>query len=151
MSGHPPYPSWETASGDVRSAWLEHVRTCDPCHRRWAREDPSRLFSLLGEAGPEGEILREVTASVMAAVRSGTRRRPPGTVLARSAAVLAAGFLLAALVLPFVGDAEEAIPGDGLLGRAEVEVVSSPGTARVVDLNVGDTQVVMIFDERLEL
>jgi len=35
--------------------------------------------------------------------------------------------------------------------HADVELLSSPGEGRVVDLTVGDTQVVMIFDPRLEL
>jgi len=44
-----------------------------------------------------------------------------------------------------IADGERALPAAG------VELLSSPGAARVVDLTVGETQVVMIFDEGLDL
>ena len=36
-------------------------------------------------------------------------------------------------------------------GGAGLELLSSRGTEQVIDLTVGDTQIVMIFDEGLEL
>jgi hypothetical protein len=40
---------------------------------------------------------------------------------------------------------------DRKVGRAGVEVLELRDGARVVDLTVGETQVVMVFDERLNL
>ncbi len=44
-----------------------------------------------------------------------------------------------------VQPAEREFPGGAF------EILSSPGEAQVLDLSVGETQIVMIFDEELEI
>jgi hypothetical protein len=152
MTGHMQPPPVD-AGAESRRRWLEHIRDCRSCRDRWIAEDPSRMFVLLGEVEPDRAILDEVSGGVMAAIRSepAATRWAPAAMLARSAALLAAGILLAALLLPFAGGPAPGRSQEEMLSRAEVEVLSSTGSTQVVDLTVGDTQVVMIFDEGLEL
>lgn len=161
MTSHPRMPEWDTAPAVERRRWMGHVESCSRCRDRWLGEEPSRLFSLLEEAPVDREILDDLTDGVLEEI-GGIPRKGIGS---RTVAVLAASFILAVLALPFLmvtgttGPAtspviaENAIPPAGLYEptAAGVEILSTPGTARVVDMTVGETKVVMIFDERLEL
>jgi len=132
-----------------------HLRACAACRAAWLREEPTRIFSLLSEAPvPQGileGVSRQVAASIERPVRKSGAVAPiafPGLAAAAAALVLAlaTGWLVLAPSSTSRPVAAQAAPA-----HADVELLSSPGEGRVVDLTVGDTQVVMIFDPRLEL
>jgi hypothetical protein len=160
MTGlHPDLSRWESASGPEREALLAHLGECDPCQKTWTRDDPARIFALLRTAPIPPSVLDAVSRGVATAVvRSGAPRAAVGRTLPRVAAVAAAlilsltsGWLLLAPERPLETVATSRVEPLLAEPRAGVELLSSPGTARVVDLTVGDTQVVMIFDEGLDL
>lgn len=163
MSGCPRadvLAGFDETHGAERTAVLEHVRACGRCREAFLGGDPSRLFALLA--------LQAIPGDVLLAVSSGISQETSGPVStaasartgrARSSA-WAAAVLLAVTLGTFVfrpvsepTRSELASIGGGADRRpaAGVELLSSPGAARVVDLTVGETQVVMIFDERLGL
>lgn len=147
--------------------WAEHVDACGPCRDAWVAEDPSRVFALLALEPIDDAVLDAVSADVAREVRSwpsGRGVRPWRRVAAIAAAVglagalfslsrdrsleLAAGAALDGTRLEVAGAAR----GDEALAtRASVFVRDSPGVADVVDVEMGDIQVVMIYDERLDL
>ncbi len=116
-------------------------------------EDPSRIFARLASRPIERAVLDAVSRNVRlgilaeAAPRRPARRRGLAAAAAWAAAAALAGALLVPSERPS-GRAAAALPA---AGRAEVEVVSSPGTPEVVDLSVGDVQLVMIFDREMDL
>lgn len=138
-----------------REEILRHVRACGACRAKWLDGDPTRIFSLLASAPVPPSVLqgvsRQVAASIDRPVRKSGAVAPiafPGLAAAAAALILAVatGWLVLAPSSPSRPVARQAAPA-----HADVEVLSSPGEGRVVDLTVGDTQVVMIFDPRLEL
>jgi hypothetical protein len=106
------------------------------------------------------DLLESVSEGVFAAIDSGIAARP-GVSRAwnlRVAGALAAGILLALGMVFFTGgtsevgspvqsvaDIVEIAPG------ASLALLDTPGEARVVDLTMGETRVVMIFDQELDL
>lgn len=155
-------------AGAERQTALGHLRRCAACRAGLAAVDPSHLFALLGAEPLPAAILDEVSAGVAAALRqrapaaSGRRRWLP---VAAVAAGIALAALLSVALLERPGgpggaeglarrvDEPRAPVGDALpVGLAAVELLSSAGgRAEVFDLTIGETQVVMIFDEGLEL
>ena len=158
MSAHPgPELLLELDGLDTcdRNAVLEHVANCAVCREVVAAEDPSRLFALLARHPIPGDLLDDVSTAVMAGIDSETQAAPAPSRSRRLWAVgaWAAGILLAA-ALSLVPRVEEVEPPQGPVDsvpRATVMVLESPGQAQVVDLALGETQVVMIFDQELEL
>ncbi len=151
---HPPPPvDWDLAAADVRAAWLNHVSSCTDCRATWTAGDASRIFTLLadfpagGEAG-EQEVLDRLSAGIRKHIRTD---RPTG----RWYSLAAAALLVAALLAPsaaWLFRDRPAVPlRTAAYPLADVEVLSTPGEAQIIDLSVGDTQVVMIFDSRLEI
>lgn len=141
----------EHATGLERAELLEHARACARCRAELVAEDPSRLFSLLAMRRMPVRVLDALSRDVALAIRGevATPASLPAS-SARRALAWAAVLLLAVasgslLLLPPVG------PGRALPGVSSVEVLSSPGAAKVVDFTVGETQLVMIFDEGIEL
>ena len=164
MSEHPRIDRLDETAGNERVAMLDHVLRCPSCRAAVADRDPAGLFALLALRPLPGKILDEVSLGV----RAGILRARPGAVsfredLAGRVAPWAAALLLAAaLGTAFIqrpGPPAAAPPPSASLAavpaplpaRAEVEVLSSPGQAQVVDLTVGETQIVMIFDRGLPL
>lgn len=148
----------ETLPESRRRELLAHAAGCAECRRRLAAEDPSGLFALLavqplpagalerlsqrvedelsrqaapGRAGRNWRVTASIAASLLLAVLFGTyvSRRDVGPLPARAAA-------------PVV---EALAPPRG------IELMSSPGRAEVVDVEVGGTRVVMIFDKELKI
>lgn len=151
MSRHPEIED-AAGRGPRDRETLDHVRRCPECLRALAGEEPSRLFALLSSRPIDAAILDAVSRGVRREMSSDTApRRParsPG--LAVAAAWAAAAALAGLLLVPPRPPATRASvdrPG----GRAEVALVSSPGTPEVVDLSVGDVQLVMIFDREMDL
>lgn len=152
----------DALAGDARTALLAHAHACSACRKRLLAEDPTRAFALLALRPVPQAALARVSASVMAAVDAAHEAPLPATRRAVVAGWAAAAILAIAvagmLASPLRAPRMEDDPADIALGvsplgpaRAGVEVLSSPGASRVVDLAVGETQVVMIFDERLDL
>lgn len=155
MSGHVGPEALDLLPGLDRLAALAHLRDCAPCRARLASEDPGRLFALLALAEPAEFDLDEVSRAVVS--RLGDAR--PGRVeawrergLPAALPVAAAAALFALLAV--VGDrgpVRDARSVAALPPRADVRVTETAEAAHVVDLTVGETQIVMIFDPGLEL
>ena len=138
---------------------LGHVAVCGSCRAVWVEADPSRLFALLeADAVPTAALdrLTERVNEEIDAVATTSIRRRPGL----GWASLAASVMLAAAVGGYlvsrpdvVGPANVAeavaIQQDRFAGSG-IEVMT-PADADVFDLTVGDTRIVMIFDERLDI
>ena len=156
---HPAPPTdWDSTSAPDRRCWIEHAAVCSECRDSWIAGDPSRVFTLLADCPVvdevvEQEALLRLSADIRREMRSG---RPAGRLVRLAAAAVLAAALLAPSAAWLLRDRPDAgvqtvAVAEPVLPLAVVEFLSSPGEARVVDLSVGDTQVVMIFDPRLEL
>jgi hypothetical protein len=106
------------------------------------------------------DLLDSVSEGVLAAIDSGIAARPgvSRTWNLRAAGALAAGILLALGIVFFTGGTSEvSSPVQTVAGLSEVApgaslaLLDTPGEARVVDLTMGETRVVMIFDQELDL
>jgi predicted anti-sigma-YlaC factor YlaD len=147
---------------EERQALLAHVASCPQCRALVARVAPERLFSLLALDTIDPRALDRLSESVARAVRAEPSASSGGRVL--RAASLAASLLLAALLGTYlftarVGGRVEPAPQTVAPLAAEVaqqptssgfELVA-PAEAEVVRVQVGDTELVMVFDEALEL
>jgi hypothetical protein len=161
VNEHPDLRRLDDLPEAGRLAALEHLRVCAACRRAAVADDPARVFALLAVRPIPEEVLDRVVAGVSAAVREGGRNSnlpfwPRRTKVVSAWAAAAA--LAAILLLPLAGRApwpgqggEEAVLAPAAVSRGGAEIVSSPGATQVVNLTVGDTQLVMIFDPRLEL
>jgi hypothetical protein len=173
MTGHPSpqrLSELETAAGQCRRELLEHVRDCAECRATVLAEEPSRLFALLSLDAVPPEILDRLSRRLGERPAAPRRAaRPFGAMLSLAASIVLAGFLGAYLLShppleiatldapppadpvwvssrpPEPRDARHAGPIHG------VELLSSPGAGTLVNLSVGETRVVMIFDEALKL
>jgi hypothetical protein len=155
----------ESPTSTEREQMLQHLSRCGACRNRLAELEPSALFALLSLRQPPAAALDALSRRVSAAIEIETvDRRPVAHPRFAAVASLAASVLLAISLGvyfdrgpvnepdPFRADLEsylERLDRDSPLPG--VELISSPGEAQVVDLEVGDTQVVMIFDKAIVL
>ena len=112
---------------------------------------PERVFARLRSVPVPPELLDDLSRSVAFAVRREGRPRP-ATRLHPAVAWAASILLAAALVLagrrgPDLG--HRVVASD--TPRAEVVVTGGSPGARVVDMMVGDVQVVMVYDAGIDL
>lgn len=139
----------DAASGRERAALLEHARACLRCRAELVAADPSRLFALLSARPVPVPVLDAVSCDVSRAIRepasAGSGAHGATRAVAWAAALLLAILSGSLLFLPLRG------PVPDRAGSSRVEVLSSPGAASVVDVTVGETQLVMIFDEDMKL
>ena len=152
-------PSWR------RLELLRHLRGCAACRAALAAREPSRLFALLALQAPPAAQLDRLSRRVAEAISE-----PPAGRLAGlrgfGFASLAASLVLAGVVgsylwmhepvgsapaLPVEPARVEAVPSVESEPSMMIELLSSPGTAQVLDLSVGETQLIMIFDEALDI
>ena len=157
MSIHPERTTLREIDGldaQRRDEVLEHVASCSRCRDVFVGEDPTRLFALLGRSPVPEKILDEVTANVMAGIAGGdvssiglTQGRGRGWIALAAAAVLAVALVL----IPFGKTPDDEAAGVAAAPRATVTLIDSPGEAQLVDLAVGETQIVMIFDREMDL
>jgi hypothetical protein len=142
-----------------RTELLRHVRDCAPCRAALAADDPTRLFALLASEPVPLEHLERLSARLEAAVGDAPGRRRqrfgPWVAGAMAASVLLAA-VLGSLFWP-PGEAPGPLPplaapaqvaGEARAGEVELYL---PPEAEVVNFSIGETQVVMIFNEELEL
>jgi hypothetical protein len=169
LSRHPdlrPLLDDLAGAGPERAALLEHLRRCASCRAAVASDDPSRLFALLATEAPPPEVLDRLSHRVAAAVAAAPSRRPGRPAWAYgaiAASIVAAGVFGAYLwesgssgapdPAPPRRVAREVRPPAPISDRPAgmIEVLDSPGEADVVEMAVGDVQVVMIFDREFPL
>jgi len=149
-------------SDERRDAALEHLGACATCRAGWLAEDGSRVFSLLSLAPIPEDRLEQLSRRVDAALEETAPRVAAIGGIFRVASIAAS--LLLAVVLGAALWTHE-LPSaalaaaDSLAGSEEPEeeiagirLVGTPGgEARVLDLSIGGTQILMIFDESIQL
>jgi len=147
-------------AGAERDSVLDHAAGCERCREVLAAEDPTRIFALLGRRPIPESLLDDLSADVSAAIDAGVTPRGIGPARRTWAVGAWAAAVLLAIGLVFVTDGEAPrAPFEETVAevtsmttpRATVAVLESPGEAQVVDLALGETQVVMIFDREMEL
>lgn len=151
--------------GEGRGHALEHLGRCAACRARLVSRDPSRLFSLLATRPIPQDTLEQVSAGVAKAIREPSRAgagpRPRWLVFGAAAAGILLAVVMAVRLVrtppptvsgPVPHGVEESLAvAAGAVPHLAVELLNSDGSAQVFDLTVGDTQIVMILDEGLEL
>ena len=155
MSTHVDPAALSKSSGLERRAMLAHVAGCASCRRAVAASDPAILFSLLALAPIPESALDAVSVEV--ARHAGRDRSPLGVLfdavagprLAASAAVVALALVCGYAVLRDRPAVPAAISSSK--PRADVEVESGRGVSQVIDLTVGETQIVMVYNGDLKL
>ena len=147
----------DNLTADERRALLVHVRVCASCRERWAASDPTRLFAMLALDEPSPHDLDRLSTRVSVAL---DRESRPGSGRRRAWTSVAAALILAGLLGSYLwtgapgtspGGVDLGVPTGPTAAISEFELLSSPGTAEIHDLVVGDTHLVMIFDEALDL
>lgn len=170
MSQHPEpglLSRFETLEGEARAELLDHVGGCAECRARLAEGDPTRLFALLALQPLPRPALDRLSARVDAELDRDARRRPSwprfGAVASLAASLVLAGLFGIYLTGRSTPEPAPVLPLEGPgPARAEVlsepwpatdglELISSPGEAQVMELTVGETQFVMIFDEAMDI
>jgi hypothetical protein len=136
----------------ARRALLDHARGCAPCRARIAAEEPSLLFTLLALEPVPAAVLERISP---AAIRSLARERSRGQGwIAAAAALVLAGVFGAYLwdeAGPRVGSVALAPPATLATPYGSLELLQSPGDAEVVEIQSDGIEIVMIFDEALEI
>ena len=168
MTPHPEQrlvERYEELSPARREELLRPAAECESCRALLARRDPSRLFALLAVQPVASRDLDRLSAGLD---REIDRLEPRGRGSRRWPAVasIAASLLLAGFVgLPVLrhapdssrGRMDEPRPATALAVQHEpspmagVRLLSTPGDAQVMELAIGEMQVVMIFDEALDI
>ena len=155
MSAHVDPVRFESASGPLRREMLVHLAACASCRSRVAAHDPSALFSLLALRPMPEASLDDVSVAVSR--RIGTDEPSFGALTEGAAwprrAAAAAIFVLTLLsgyatlytrlsAPPTLASSQR---------RADVDVDSTSGVSQVINLTVGDTQIVMVYNGELNL
>jgi hypothetical protein len=157
MTAHFDPASFEAACGAEREALVAHAAGCEACRAQLAAADPALLFALLRARPIPAPVLDEVSSRV---ARSLPVERPSWIEALRLRGASRGAAAAAVLALALAGgtfvvqNAGKPLPVPAAVAAAPpagFSVLQSPGAARVVDLTVGDTQVVMIFDSELKL
>ena len=155
MSPHADPLRFASSSGRERRALLDHLRGCATCRRALAEHDPSALFSLLALTQLPESLLDDLSSTI--ARRTGSDRSPFGVIAesvwwprrAAAAAILVLTLLSGYATLHEPPAAPPPIAQSSR--RADVEVESGRGVSQVIDLTVGETQIVMVYNGDLNL
>ena len=156
---------FDALAASERENALAHMRVCGPCRERLCAEEPSRLFALLAlEPIPDAaleQLSRRVSVDLdRESGGAAVRRRWPEVASIAASLFIAVIFLgyswmpsseTSALAGPVAIDAPASQFASADESPGQIQLISSPGTAQVLDLTVGDTRVVMIFDEALDI
>lgn len=155
MSAHVDPVRWASSSGRERQALLSHLSGCASCQRAVGDHDPSALFGLLALAPLPRSLMEDLSGTI--ARRAGIDRTAYGA-FAEPAVwprrVAAAAILLFTLLSGFATLYERpkvVTPLSLSSRRADVEVESGRGVSQVIDLTVGETQIVMVYNGELNL
>jgi hypothetical protein len=166
--------SFDELGHKQRQEVLQHARTCAGCREQLVSVEPGRLFALLGTETPSEHALARLSARIQTEIDTGPERSRSSRGWLTVAAI-AASLLVVILIglqssrqTPFTGTSEpnfsevtpvtsDSFPGlDHAVTEQtdpprSVELISSPGDAQLVDFAIGDIQVVMIFDQELDI
>lgn len=152
MSAHVDPAALETATGAARTEMLAHLRGCAACRRAVVDQDPSALFALLALAPVPERVLDEVQATV---VRRAGDAAPsygvPAPWLRRAAAAAIFALVVLSGYVTLHDRTGGPAPAPVLSQRADVEVDTGRGVSQVIDLTVGETQLVMVYNGDLKL
>jgi len=157
VSAHVDPETLADASGPSRILMVDHLAACPACREAVARFDPSLLFYLLSRAPIPERILDAVSAEVSHAATPAPARGGaaweawPGTRRAVAAAVAAGAVLTGLAAWMSRGPAPVLLPVAAVPAAAAVEVTPDAAISQVVDMTVGDTQVVMVYNGKLSL
>lgn len=142
-----------------RRSALDHLAGCAECRAYWLADDDARVFSLLARTPiPEDRLeqLSERIDTALDELQSGrpARRRMFGVASIAASLLLAAVFGAALwdheLPASATAEIEPLVSADEDV--AGIQFVDTAGeNAQVLDLSIGGTQVLMIFDESIEL
>jgi hypothetical protein len=155
LSAHVDPVELSGSSGPERREMLAHVAVCAACRSAVAADDPSQLFGLLALTPIPERVLDELSSDV--ARLAGRDRSPYGALagaLAGPRRVAAAAALALALLCGYETLREQpAAPETASVSqpRADVDVDSGRGVSQVIDLTVGETQIVMVYNGDLKL
>lgn len=155
MSAHVDPPQLASATGPARRAMLAHLTECAACRTRAAAHDPAILFGLLAFTPIPETLLNDLSGEV--ARRTGRDRSPFGVLAIATAwprRVAAAAVLALTLLSGYVTLRERVATPPELASsqpRADVEVNEGGGVSQVIDLTVGETQIVMVYNGDLKL
>jgi hypothetical protein len=151
---HPRFESGE------RAEHLRHAADCAACREKLLDGRSERIFMLLGSESPPADKLDRLAAEVERRIEGEGSlhrfRQRMRALVPVAASIILAGLLgiyttinrvqsplgMAAAVEPYL---EASAPSEG------IELISSPGDAQVMEFTVGDTQILMIFDEALDI
>ena len=168
MNDHPEVKlldRYEALSAAQRGDLLRHAERCATCRRRLAEADPTRLFALLSRLPVSEGALNRLTIGLDRELDRDDPKRP-GSRWLGAVASIAASLALAAVLgsfalrlaadLPVASVPAPAMGGVVLAREGEpapggLQLIFSPGEAQVMELSIGETQVVMIFDEALDI
>jgi len=155
------HPTFECGE---RKQHLRHAVGCAACREKLLGGRPERLFMLLASEAPPADELDRLTAEVMRQVEGagalrGFRMRVRALVPVAASIVLAGFFgiytTLNRVQSPLAqrGQAPSVHARDlsPSVAAEGIDLISSPGDAQVMEFTVGETQVVMIFDEALDI
>lgn len=123
------------------------------------RDDSSRLFALLADQEIPVARLDQLSETVRDAIDQQVSdrevlafRRRRGLGWSVAASLFLAAALTGVILMPQSGtDSAAVAPQATRVGATAFELLSSPSQVQVVDLSVGDIQIVMIFDEAINL
>ncbi|ANM28654.1 hypothetical protein ABI59_02040 [Acidobacteria bacterium Mor1] len=148
---------FDELGGEARREAVEHLRDCAICRAELAAIDPTALFSLLSLQPVPEEILDQVSAGVRQEIAAeGQVERQPKRWLGW-AGVAAAALIVGVLAVRGVGTPgtdpvePEVFPPVTVVEQQRLQLLDPGEGVEVVDLTVGDAQLVMVFDKGLEL
>jgi anti-sigma factor RsiW len=155
MSGTHVDPAvFASAAAPSRRLMLAHLAECPACRARVAADDPSILFALLAVAPVPAAVLDAVSRET--ARHAGLDREAFGS-LAESAPgkrwVAVAAVAMLTLVCGYATLRERIAEPVAIVEqrRADVDVTPGTGVSQVIDLAVGETQIVMVYNGDLNL
>jgi hypothetical protein len=146
-----------SATGPARLAQLTHLRGCAACRRLVAAQDPSALFALLALAPMPAPVLDDVSVGVarragtMTAANAGLAAHYPWPRRTAAAAVFTLVLLSGYATLHDQPALPPQAQAQAAPQRADVAVDSGRGVSQVIDLTVGETQLVMVYNGELKL
>jgi len=143
------------ARGADRLEMVTHVAGCAACRDAVIDHDPALLFALLAIAPIPGRILEEVSTAVAPRPEASRPRLKVAAAAVIAGLALASGYLTLGqrprLAARSVATDLPTTASAASLARADVEVEPAGGVSHVVDLTVGETQVVMVYNGDLDL
>jgi hypothetical protein len=158
VSAHLDPAAFGEARGAARREMVDHLRGCAACRDLIAAHDPSLLFALLADTPIPTSLLDALSVEV--ARRAGDDRVSVGAAALglswpRRLAATAALVLMIVSGYATVGVRRSRVapetPEVTAARRADVEVRSGDGVSQVIDLTVGETQIVMVYNGDLKL